>query len=266
VFFGGRDVSELLRGRSRDLRRRIQFVFQNPDASLNPRKRVGKILARPLELYGVATGAELPRRVAQLLEMVHLPAHYAARFPHELSGGEKQRVAIARAFAPGPDAIVLDEPLSALDALVQASVLELLAELQRGSGTAYVFVSHDLNTVRRICDRVTVLYLGSAVEIGSGAEVFAPPYHPYTEALLSAVPLADPGAETERIRLEGPVPSPRFPPPGCKFHTRCPRKLGAICEIEYPPARRASPTHVIHCHRELHELMNAVVAQPAARD
>lgn len=259
IFFVGQEVGQLVRGRSRELRRRIQFVFQNPDASLNPRKRVSEILARPLRLYGLSSGTDVAERVAKLLAMVHLPTTYASRFPHELSGGEKQRVAIARAFAPQPEVIVLDEPLSSLDVLVQASIVDLLAELQRGSGTAYLFISHDLNTVRAICDRLIVLYLGAAVEIGTATEVFAPPYHPYTEALLSAVPLADPSMATERIRLEGPVPSPRFPPTGCRFNTRCPRKIGPICEAESPPERYASPTHVIYCHRQLHELMNEIL-------
>jgi len=261
ITFGGADVATMDARQERAFRKQVQFIFQNPDSALNPRKRVGEIVARPLRLYGLAAEREIPGRVAALLELVQLRPEFADRLPHELSGGEKQRVGIARAFAAEPDMVVADEPLSALDVSVQASILNLLLDLQGRFGTAYVFISHDLNTVRWLCDRVIVMYLGNVYETGTVREVFAPPYHPYTEALLSAIPVVDPAISRERIRLEGPVPSPRHPPSGCKFHTRCPRKWGAICEQEPPPEREVAPGHMIACHRPLDTLMNEIFAQ-----
>ncbi|MGH7266575.1 MAG: oligopeptide/dipeptide ABC transporter ATP-binding protein, partial [Candidatus Rokuibacteriota bacterium] len=254
IDFGGAAASGLARRRSRDLRRRIQIIFQNPDATLNPQKTVGETLARPLALFGLATGAGRAERVRALLRAVHLPEAYAARYPHELSGGERQRVAIARAFAAEPELIVCDEPLSALDVSVQAAVLNLLVDLQRRSATGYLFISHDLSVVRYLADRVAVMYMGKLCEVGSVDALFAPPYHPYTEALLSAIPLPDPGLVQRKVRLEGPVPSPVDPGPGCRFQSRCPRKLGAVCETETPPAREPAPGHVIYCHIPLEEL------------
>ncbi|MGH2560812.1 MAG: dipeptide ABC transporter ATP-binding protein [Thermomicrobiales bacterium] len=265
---GGADVTRLTAAQDHELRKRAQFIFQNPDSALNPRKRVGEIIARPLRLYRLTPDAEIPKRVVELLELVQLRPEFSQRLPHELSGGEKQRVGIARAFAAEPDIIVADEPLSALDVSVQASILNLLVDLQERFGTAYLFISHDLGTVRHLCDRVVVMYLGNVYETGSVGQVFTPPYHPYTEALLSAIPIPDPGVSRDRIRLEGPVPSPRRPPTGCKFHPRCPRKWGTICEQEPPPAQEAAPGHVIHCHRPLETLRNEVfdVAADAGRD
>ena len=249
--------------RSPDLRRRVQIVFQNPEATLNPQRTVGAAIGRPLELFGVARGAARDQRVRELLAAVHLPETYAGRYPHELSGGEKQRVAIARAFAAEPELIVCDEPLSALDVSVQSAVLNLLVDLQRRSSTAYLFISHDLSVVRYLSDRVAVMYMGRLCEEGTAAELFAPPYHPYTEALLSAIPIADPTVQQRVIRLEGPVPSPVDPGPGCRFASRCPRKLGAICDREEPPARvvvapaagsTGATAHRIWCHIPLDEL------------
>ena len=254
ILLDGRRVPGLAPARSAEMRKRIQVIFQNPEATLNPQKTIGETLRRPLERLGLARGREAGRRVLELLRAVHLPEAYAGRHPHELSGGEKQRVAIARAFAADPDVIVCDEPLSALDVSVQAAILNLLVDLQRRSSTAYLFISHDLSVVRYLADRVAVMYMGKLCELGTAADVFAPPYHPYTEALLSAIPLPDPTARQRTIRLEGPVPSPIDPPPGCRFHLRCPRKLGAICEREEPPAREPRPGHVIHCHITLAEL------------
>jgi peptide/nickel transport system ATP-binding protein len=185
---------------------------------------------------------------------VQLPDGYRARYPHELSGGEKQRVAIARAFAAAPELIVCDEPLSALDVSVQAAILNLLVDLQRRSGTAYLFISHDLSVVRYLADRLAVMYTGRLCEVGTADELFAPPHHPYTEALLSAIPLADPALHQRKIRLEGPVPSPLDPGPGCRFHTRCPRKLGDVCAREDPPGHDVGPGHRIHCHIPLEDL------------
>jgi peptide/nickel transport system ATP-binding protein len=254
IGFAGADATAVARRRPRDLRRRIQIIFQNPDATLNPQKTVGQTLARPLALFGRAAGAGRQERVRELLRAVHLPEAYAARYPHELSGGEKQRVAIARAFAAEPELIVCDEPLSALDVSVQAAVLNLLVDLQRRSATGYLFISHDLSVVRYLADRVAVMYMGKLCEVGSADALFAPPYHPYTEALLSAIPLPDPGLVQRVVRLEGPVPSPVDPGPGCRFQSRCPRKLGAVCETEPPPAREPAPGHVIFCHIPLEEL------------
>jgi peptide/nickel transport system ATP-binding protein len=254
IVMDGQFLDGLARDRSRELRRRIQVIFQNPEATLNPQKTVGQTLRRPLEALGIARGREAERRVRELLVAVHLPEGYASRHPHELSGGEKQRVAIARAFAAEPDVIVCDEPLSALDVSVQAAILNLLVNLQMRSSTAYLFISHDLSVVRYLADRVAVMYMGKLCEVGTAADLFAPPYHPYTEALLSAIPLPDPSARQRKVRLEGPVPSPIDPGPGCRFHTRCPRKLGAICERQEPPAQEARAGHVIHCHIPLDDL------------
>jgi peptide/nickel transport system ATP-binding protein len=230
-------------------RRAVQIVFQHPDLSLNPRMAVGKIVGRPIRLYERLRGRRLQRRVADLLERVHLPADYARRYSHELSGGEKQRVAIARAFAPQPRLVICDEITSGLDVSVQASILNLLVELQDAYATAYLFISHDLNLVQHIADRIAVMYLGNLVELrdASGGPL-TPPFHPYTEALLSAVPVPEPTLEARRVRLQGPLPSPKSPPPGCPFSSRCPRKLGDLCEREAPPLAEVAPGHYLACH------------------
>jgi len=255
IRLGGDSLAPDLARRPRSTLKRLQMVFQNPDASLNPNMTVGEIIARPLvRLMGIPR-RETRERVADLLRSVHLPSSYAERLPGELSGGEKQRVAIARAFAAGPDLVICDEPVSALDVSVQGSLLNLLSELQRSQGTSYLFISHDLAAVRHIADVVAVVYLGRLWEVGTTEELFAPPYHPYTEALLSAIPIPDPEARQARIRLEGSVPSAIHTPSGCRFHTRCPRKIGPICEEEEPPWRSSSPTHRICCHRTVEELL-----------
>jgi peptide/nickel transport system ATP-binding protein len=267
IAFAGADTAGLARRRPRELRRRIQIIFQNPDATLNPQRTVGETLARPLALFGLAAGAAREARVRELLRAVQLPEAYTSRYPHELSGGEKQRVANARAFAAEPELIVCDEPLSALDVSVQAAVLNLLVDLQRRSATGYLFISHDLSVVRYLADRVAVMYMGKLCEVGSVEALFAPPYHPYTEALLSAIPLPDPALTQRKVRLEGPVPSPVDPGPGCRFQSRCPRKLGAVCETEPPPAREPAPGHVIVCHIPLEDLARVppvVEPRPAA--
>ena len=209
--------------------------------------------------------SEVDRRVRELFEAVNLPADYVHRLPHELSGGEKQRVAIARAFAANPELMILDEPISSLDVSVQASLMNLLAELQKASGASYLFISHDLAAVRHLSDWIAVVYLGRIWEIGSAEDVFSPPCHPYTEALLSALPIPDPDVHQERIRLRGSVPSAVNIPPGCRFHTRCPRKIGEICETESPPWQNVSRYHSICCHIPLEEL-RAVQAPLAAED
>lgn len=266
ITFNGTPVSRGTGHMDRQFRKRVQFIFQNPDSALNPRTRVGDCIARPLRLYKLVPEERIAARVAELLKLVQLRPEYADRLPHELSGGEKQRVGIARAFAAEPEVVIADEPLSALDVSVQAAILNLLIELQEQFGTTYLFISHDLNTVRTFCDRVVVMYLGNAYEVGSVDEVFAPPSHPYTEALLSAIPTLDQRSTLDRIRLSGPVPSPRRPPTGCKFHTRCPRKWGDICEREMPLPREVAPGHIIYCHRPPDTLMHGVFSSPGSEE
>jgi peptide/nickel transport system ATP-binding protein len=233
--------------------RAVQIVFQNPDASLNPMKRVSTALMRPLALLGVPK-AERRMRLRLLLEAVRLDATYARRLPRQLSGGEKQRVALARALAMHPEFIVLDEPVSALDVSTQASIIRLTMELRASLGASYLFISHDLSLVRHVAQRVAVMYLGKLVELGTVREIFQPPSHPYTRALLSAIPRPEPGALSTLIRLEGTVPSAERPPSGCRFHTRCPSKVGPICEEVDPPWQRAGEAHWIACHIPLETL------------
>ena len=246
ITFDGQDIWGFTGRSDREYRRQVQIVFQNPDSSLNPRKRITEILQRPLLLYKINQD-DPQRRAQELLELVQLEAWYSERYPHELSGGEKQRVGIARAFAAQPRFIVLDEPVSALDVSVQASILNLLLDLQRQFQTSYLFISHDLSVVRYICHRVAVMYLGKLCEVGPVEKIFAPPFHPYTEALLSAAPRLSFAVE-EVIRLEGSVPSAKNPPTGCRFHTRCPRFIGDICVNNEPKPIRLSDSHVIACH------------------
>jgi peptide/nickel transport system ATP-binding protein len=240
--------------RPRSTLKKLQMVFQNPDASLNPRMTVGTIIGRPLKRLAGLPSREIRGRILELLGAVHLPESYIDRLPEELSGGEKQRVAIARAFAADPELVICDEPVSALDVSVQGSLLNLLAELQRTHGTAYIFISHDLAAVMHLADLIAVVYLGRLWEIGTTDEVFTPPYHPYTEALLSAIPVPDPDVHQKRIRLEGSVPSAINTPSGCRFHPRCPRKIGTVCETDEPPWRSSSATHRLCCHIEIEEL------------
>jgi len=244
-----------------EFRRVVRIVFQNP--SLNPMKRVAAILDRPLAIQGVPRRARR-LRVRELLEAVRLDAGYLHRLPRALSGGEKQRVAIARAFATGPELVVLDEPLSALDVSSQASVVDLLTELRSRLDATYVFISHDLSLVRHLADRIGVMYLGRVVELGTVDEVFRPPYHPYTRALLSSIPVPDPSVRAPTVRLEGTVPSARRPPSGCRFHTRCPSKLGRICEEVEPPLQNADGTHWLACHIPLEDLRREPPVRPAS--
>jgi peptide/nickel transport system ATP-binding protein len=230
------------------------MVFQNPEESLNPYQSIGEALRRPMVTLLGLSRSEADSRVAALLQAVHLPAEYSDRLPGELSGGEKQRVAIARAFASSPDVVVLDEAVSALDVSVQASILNLLSELKTGEHTSYLFISHDLAVVSYLADVIAVMYLGQLFEIVPRDQLLKPPLHPYTEALLSAIPVPDPDSQRERIRLESDTPSPVNLPTGCRFHTRCPRKWGPICEQEEPPWQEAGNGHRIRCHYPLDDL------------
>ena len=248
VEFDGRDLSGLGRGAMRPVRRDIQMIFQDPYASLNPRKRVGASIGLPMRIHRAHPPGEIPARVRELLELVGLAPEHAARYPHEFSGGQRQRIGIARALALRPKLVIADEPVSALDVSIQAQVVNLLEDLQEELGTTYVFVAHDLSVVRQVSDRIAVMYLGKVVEVGPAEALCAAPVHPYTEALLSAVPIPDPDvARRERIVLQGDVPSPASPPSGCRFHTRC-RYATDLCTTTEPPLVAHRDGHLAACH------------------
>ena len=259
VRFDGQEIGRTsVQDRTTEQRRALQMVFQNPDDTLNPSLTVGAQIARVIRKFAIATGkGEVADHVNRLLDLVKLPRDFARRRPRQLSGGQKQRIGIARAFAGNPALVVADEPLSALDVSVQAAVTELLTDIQREHGTTLLFISHDLSVVRYLADRVVVMYLGQIMETGTTDEVFGPPYHPYTEALLAAVPVADPRIAKRRIVLEGSLPSALDPPSGCPFHTRCPHKIGIQCEQDAPPRQETGDGHYIACHIPLSELKAA---------
>ena len=262
IWLGGTEVTSLSEDQMRVHRRQVQMVFQDPYSSLNPRMRVGQIVAEPLENYGLAEGQEKERQVVALLEKVGLRKDAMERFPFEFSGGQRQRLGIARALALNPKLIVADEPVSALDVSVQAQVLNLLMDLQEEFGLAYLFVSHDLAVVEHIGHRIAVMYLGRIVELAPKDRIFAQPLHPYTEALMAAAPIADPRARRKRLVIEGDVPSPMNPPSGCHFHTRCPYVIPR-CKTEYPPLQEIVPGHIVACHLRTSETVAGPVAAPA---
>jgi oligopeptide transport system ATP-binding protein len=249
ISLDGTDLTSVHGEELRRMRRRMQMIFQDPYASLNPRMTVGGIISAPLAIHKVARGKEKEDRVSELLELVGMNPYFVNRYPHEFSGGQRQRIGIARALALQPEFIVCDEPIAALDVSIQAQVVNLLKQLQNQFGLTYLFIAHDLSMVRHISDRVAVMYLGKIVELTDRHSLYSNPLHPYTQALLSAVPIPDPPLERQRQRiiLEGDVPSPAAPPPGCNFNTRCPQVMD-ICHKEEPEFKEVSPGHLVACH------------------
>ncbi len=249
VYYKDVDLTNLKGEQLRKARRHMQMIFQDPYASLNPRMTVGSILSEPMYIHGIGTAKEREERVAELLRIVGLSPYFVGRYPHEFSGGQRQRIGIARALALQPDFIVCDEPIAALDVSIQAQVVNLLQELQRQLGLTYLFIAHDLSMVRHISDRTAVMYLGKVVELGSRDELYTHAAHPYTQALLSAVPIPNPALERQRKRtiLEGDVPSPANPPQGCRFHPRCPI-AEKVCSEQEPEWRDIAPEHWVACH------------------
>lgn len=247
VWFAGENLKDAGRAGLKAIRRRLQVIFQDPFASLNPRMKVMDAVGEPFVIHGLARGAELRRRVLGLLDQVGLPHTAADRYPHEFSGGQKQRICIARALALEPEMIVADEPLSALDVSIQAQILNLLGDLKKKRNLSYLLISHDLHVVHHFSDRVAVMYLGVIVEQAETKALFSHPLHPYTEALLSAVPEPDPDKRRKRIILKGDVPSPSDIPTGCRFHTRCPKRFEP-CDKVIPSLAETEPGHFVACH------------------
>jgi oligopeptide transport system ATP-binding protein len=251
ALFDGRNIFDMQADELRRMRRRAQIVFQDPFGSLNPRMTVGDTIREVLSVHRLARGRAADERIAELLDLVGLAAAHSTRYPHEFSGGQRQRIGIARALSVEPDFIICDEPVSALDVSVQAQVLNLLRDLQQRLGLAYLFIAHDLSVVEHVSDRIAVMYLGRIVELGDAREVIESPQHPYTRALLSAVPVPEPGTSRQRIVLRGDVPSPSNPPPGCAFHPRCPHpRKDADCARIVPPLAEKTPLHFAACIKE----------------
>lgn len=247
IRYAGEDITHLNRKQMKRLRRKMQIIFQDPFSSLNPRQTVGSIIAAPLEIHGLAVNSEKEDRIAQLLRQVGLPAASMRRYPHEFSGGQRQRIGIARALAVDPTLIVGDEPVSALDVSIQAQILNLLEDLQDELGLTYIIIAHDLSVIRHMADTIAVMYLGKVVETASSGEIYRRPLHPYTAALLAAVPIPDPKRKRRRMALKGDVPSPINPPSGCRFHPRCPKRFEPCSAID-PIFRALDPEHWVACH------------------
>ncbi len=247
IVFQGRDMATLNKSEMQSIRKEMQIIFQDPYSSLNPRMTVNRILSDPLKIHGVYEGKKRQERVAYLLEKVGLSTEQGARYPHQFSGGQRQRIGVARALALNPRMIIGDEPVSALDVSIQAQIINLLIDLQEEFHLSYIIISHDLAVVEYICDRIAVMYLGKIVETGSYRELYIHPKHPYTQALLSAVPTADTKTRKERIILTGDVPSPIDPPSGCRFHPRCPKRM-EICDQMEPELKDAGDAHFVACH------------------
>jgi len=247
IFFDNEEITYLAKQKMKRFRRRMMIIYQDPFGSLDPRMRIGKAISEPLEVHNIGTPHEREERVAELMEKVGLSPDQINRYPHEFSGGQRQRIGIARALATNPEFIVADESVSALDVSIQAQIINLLKELQAEFGLTLLFVAHDLSVVKHICDRVAVMYLGKIMEMADKKSLFSNPKHPYTQALLSAIPIPDPTKRKEQDILMGDVPSPVNPPAGCRFHTRCPQVMD-ICKKEEPPLREVKPGYHVACH------------------
>ncbi|MDP9729075.1 ABC transporter ATP-binding protein [Alicyclobacillus tolerans] len=247
IHFQGKDIMKLSKSQMRDMRREMQIVFQDPYASLNPRYTIGQTLSEPMEIHHLHNSTARKQRVQSMLERVGLDPSYSSRFPHEFSGGQRQRIGIARALVLNPKLMILDEPVAALDVSVQSQVINLLEDLQQDFNLTYIFVAHDLSVVKHISNRILVMYLGRMMELASSNDLFADPLHPYTRALLSAVPIPNPRVKRERIILQGDLPSPANPPKGCVFHTRCPLAQD-VCREKVPEWREAKHNHMVACH------------------
>jgi peptide/nickel transport system ATP-binding protein len=248
ILFEGKDVCKLDCKELRSMRRDMQIVFQDPYASLDPRRTVEQIIGEPLDVFHISTKKERRERIVSLLQKVGLSPDHARRYAHEFSGGQRQRIGIARALALNPKLIIGDEPVSALDVSIQAQVINLLEDIQEEFKLSYIIIAHDLAVVEHVCDRIAVMYLGRIAELAKDRELYASPLHPYTVALLSAIPVADPNITRKRMILEGDIPSPIHPPSGCHFHTRCPRKMEGVCQTTIPELREIKEDHFVACH------------------
>lgn len=247
ILYNGKNIYSYNRKELLEFRRKVQYIFQDPYSSLNPRMRVGDAIAEPLISHGLATKENVREKVIEILNSCGLEEYYIDRFPHQFSGGQRQRLVIARAIALSPEFIVADEPVSSLDVSIQAQIINLFSDLKKSNELSYLFISHDLSVVEHLCDRIAIIYLGNIVEIASSDDIFNNPCHPYTKALISAIPSINPLEKKEKIILTGDIPSPSNPPKGCKFHTRCPYSMG-ICKTMEPIFKEKSNAHFIGCH------------------
>jgi len=248
IIFRGEDITNLNRNEMREYRKKMGIVYQDPFGSLDPRMTVGSIISEPMEIHNLYPKKDMEEKVLEIMEKVGLTSEQINRYPHEFSGGQRQRIGIARTLALNPEFVVADEPVSALDVSIQAQILNLMQDLQREFDFTYLFITHDLSVIKHICDRVAIMYVGKIVEMAPKKELFKKPLHPYTEALLSAVPTVNPKLRRKEIILQGDVPSPINPPTGCRFHERCFKKIGKICETKEPPLVESGKNHFVACH------------------